>query len=103
MACTGYPACRNTRPVPLGVKCPKCGTGDLAEKRARKGGRKFYGCSRYPECDFTAWNRPVAETCGACGNVGLEVKETKTKGTFRRCLKCGTEFADAEATAAAQT
>jgi DNA topoisomerase-1 len=103
MACTGYPECRNTKPVPLGVKCPKCGIGDLAEKRARKGGRKFYGCNRYPECDFTAWNRPVAEPCAACGNVGLEVKETKTKGTIRKCLKCGTEFADAEAAAPALT
>jgi DNA topoisomerase-1 len=101
MACTGYPACRNTKPVPLGVKCPKCGTGDLAEKRARRGGRKFYGCNRYPECDFTAWNRPVAETCASCGNVGLEVKETKTKGAFKKCLKCGTEFAEAEAPAPA--
>jgi DNA topoisomerase-1 len=101
MACTGYPACRNTKPVPLGVKCPQCGTGDLAEKRARKGGRKFYGCNRYPACDFTAWNRPVAETCASCGNVGLEVKETKTKGTFKKCLKCGTEFAEAEAAAPA--
>jgi len=103
MACSGYPACRNTRPVPLGVKCPKCGIGDLAEKRARRGGRKFYGCSRYPECDFTAWNRPVAETCAHCGNVGLEVKETKTKGTFKKCLKCGTEFAEAETAAPALT
>jgi len=101
MACTGYPACRNTKPVPLGVQCPKCGVGDLAEKRAKRGGRKFYGCNRYPECDFTAWNRPVPEVCASCGNVGLEVKETKTKGTIRKCLKCGTEFADAEAAAPA--
>ena len=101
MACTGYPACRNTKPVPLGVQCPKCGVGDLAEKRAKRGGRKFYGCNRYPECDFTAWNRPVPEVCASCGNIGLEVKETKTKGTIRKCLKCGTEFADAEAAAPA--
>jgi DNA topoisomerase-1 len=91
LACTGYPKCKNTRPVPLGVKCPRCGTGELAEKRAKRGGRKFYGCNRYPECDFTVWNRPVPVVCAECGNVGMEQKETRTKGTTRKCLKCGNE------------
>ncbi len=99
LACTGYPACKNTRPVPLGVKCPKCGVGDLTEKRARRGGRKFYGCNRYPECDYTVWNRPVPVVCPSCGNIGMELRETKTKGATRKCLKCETEF-EVEAPAA---
>src|SRR5439155_1472692 len=57
LACTRYPECKHTRPVPLGVKCPKCGSGDLAERRSRKG-RNFFGCRRYPDCAYTVWNRP---------------------------------------------
>ena len=104
MACTRYPKCDHTQPVPLGVKCPKCGVGDLAERRSKRG-RSFFGCSRYPECDFTVWNRPVPVTCPSCGYVGAESKQTKARGAFRKCLKCGTEFAAEEtpATAAAAT
>ncbi len=91
MACTGYPKCKNTRPVPLGVKCPKCVIGDLAEKRSKKG-RTFFGCNRYPACDFTTWNRPVPAVCPSCANLGAEQKTTKARGTWNKCLKCGTEF-----------
>ena len=95
LACTRYPKCKHTQPVPLGVKCPKCGVGDLAERRSKRG-RSFFGCSRYPECDFTVWNRPVPVVCPSCGYVGAESKESKAKGAFRKCLKCGTEFAAEE-------
>jgi DNA topoisomerase I len=59
LACSGYPACKNIKPIlkKLGVKCPKCGAGDLAERRTKKG-RLFYGCSNYPKCDFATWQRP---------------------------------------------
>src|SRR2546430_1030089 len=86
LACTRFPACKHTRPVPLGVKCPKCGVGDLAERRTRKG-RNFFGCLRYPECDYSTWNRPVAVACPSCGFVGMEEKQTKTKGVSRKCLR----------------
>ena len=92
LACTGYPKCKNTKPVPLGVKCPTCGIGELTEKRSKRG-RTFFGCNRYPACDFSAWNRPVPAVCPACGNVGAEAKSTKARGEFRKCLKCGNEFA----------
>ena len=100
VACTRYPKCKHTEPVPLGVKCPKCGIGDLAERRSKRG-RAFFGCSRYPECDFTVWNRPVPETCPSCGYLGAESKQSKAKGAYRKCLKCGTEFAAEETPAAA--
>jgi len=100
MACTGYPKCKNTRPVPLGVKCPKCVVGDLAEKRSKRG-RTFYGCNRYPACDFTTWNKPVPDVCPSCGNAGAEQKTTKARGTWNKCLKCGTEFEPPEEAAAA--
>jgi DNA topoisomerase-1 len=103
LACTRYPECKHTQPVPLGVKCPKCGVGDLAERRSKRG-RSFFGCSRYPECDFTVWNRPVPDVCPSCGYVGAESKQSKARGAYRKCLKCGTEFAAEEApTAAAGT
>jgi DNA topoisomerase-1 len=102
LACTGYPKCRNTRPVPLGVKCPRCGTGDLGEKRSKKG-RRFYGCNRYPDCNFTTWHRPVPVVCPSCGWIGAEARETKARGAYRKCLKCGTEFAPEAAEAAEVT
>jgi DNA topoisomerase-1 len=88
LACTAYPKCKGTRSIPLGVKCPKCLEGDLAERRTKRG-KSFYGCVRYPACDFSTWNRPVPETCPACGWVGMEKKSTKAEGETLTCLKCG--------------
>ena len=96
LACTRFPACKHTRPVPLGVKCPKCGVGDLAERRTKKG-RNFFGCLRYPECDYSTWNRPVPVACPSCGFLGMEEKQTKAKGVSRKCLKCGHELIVEEA------
>ena len=99
LACTRYPQCKHTRPVPLGVKCPKCGTGELAERRTRKG-RNFFGCLRYPDCDYSTWNRPVPVACPSCGFVGMEEKQTKAAGATRKCLKCGHEVTLEEVTPA---
>lgn len=76
IACTGYPECKNTRPIvhSTGVKCPDCG-GDILEKRSRKG-RIFYGCSGYPDCKKVFWNRPVDRKCPQCGSLMVE-KKTK--------------------------
>jgi DNA topoisomerase I len=90
LACTRFPKCKHTRPVPLGITCPKCGQGDIAERRTRKG-RNFFGCTRYPDCDFSVWNRPVPVACPNCGFVGMEEKQSKTMGASRKCLKCGHE------------
>jgi DNA topoisomerase-1 len=66
LSCSGYPECKTTRPMPLGVPCPKCGR-DVVEVRSRKkGGKAFYGCVGYPECDFKLWQKPVAEACPNC-------------------------------------
>ena len=67
LACPNFPACRNTKAiqVEIAAPCPKCG-GKLLEKTSRKG-RKFYGCEKYPECDFVSWDRPVADKCPVCG------------------------------------
>jgi DNA topoisomerase-1 len=90
LGCSTFPKCRGTRSMPTGVFCPKDG-GELVERRSRKRGTAFYACSN-ETCDFVAWNKPVNETCPECGFVGAEMKFTKTRGDFRKCLKCGNEW-----------
>lgn len=91
LACTRYPKCKHTMPVPLGVKCPKCGTGELAERRTRRG-RSFFGCGNYPDCDFSTWYRPGPVECPSCGYLGAEARASKARGEYSRCLKCHHEF-----------
>ena len=92
LGCSRFPKCRGTRALPIGVKCPKDG-GDLIQLRSKKGGRPFYGCANHPNCDFICWNKPVLEKCPDCGNMGAEAKHTKARGDYRKCLKCGNEWA----------
>ena len=68
LACSGFPECRNSRPLleQIGVPCPTCHEGEIVERRSKKG-RTFYGCERYPACDFVAWNKPVDRACASCG------------------------------------
>jgi DNA topoisomerase I len=95
LACTTYPACKGTRAIPLGIKCPKCIEGDLAERRTKRG-KSFWGCVRYPACDFSTWNKPVPDTCPECGWIGMEKKMSKAEGETRTCLKCGHKLVLAE-------
>jgi DNA topoisomerase-1 len=90
LGCSTFPKCRGTRSMPTGVFCPKDG-GELVERRSRKRGTAFYACSN-EECDFVAWNKPVSEKCPECGYIGAEMKSTKSRGDFRKCLKCGNEW-----------
>ena len=71
MACTGYPVCKATRPMKTGAICPKCG-GDIVERRSRGRGRSFYGCSKYPECDFISNRKPVLNPCPECSGMMVE-------------------------------
>ena len=68
LACPNFPECRNTKPITVEIEapCPKCGA-KLLEKTSHKG-RKFYGCERYPDCDFVSWEMPVKEKCPKCGS-----------------------------------
>lgn len=91
LGCSKFPKCRGTRSMPTGVQCPKDG-GEIAERRSKKRGKAFYGCENYPNCDFVVWDKPVAETCPECGYVGAESKSNKTRGAFRKCLKCANEW-----------
>ena len=84
IACNNFPKCRHVEPITMpGVHCPKCGNGKLAEKRMKgKGRRVFYGCTNYPNCDFTTWNKPLALKCPD-GSEGLVVEVGKGKA---KCL-----------------
>ncbi|MFQ8602250.1 MAG: type I DNA topoisomerase [Anaerovoracaceae bacterium] len=75
-ACTGYPECKNTKPIvqTIDVKCPKCGK-DIVARRSKKG-RMFYGCSGYPQCTQSYWNKPINKQCPKCGALLVE-KKTK--------------------------
>ncbi|MCC3376249.1 type I DNA topoisomerase [Cohnella sp. REN36] len=87
LACSGFPECRNTKPIvkATGVTCPKCGKGHVVERRSKKG-RVFYGCDQYPECDFVSWDKPVAKPCPECG--GLMVEKRSRAGVTWQCTKC---------------
>lgn len=78
-ACTGYPDCKNTKPIikTIDVKCPKCGK-DIVAKKSRKG-RVFYGCSGYPECTQSYWNKPINKECPKCGALLVEKKGKDSK------------------------
>lgn len=91
LGCSRFPKCRGTRSMPTGVKCPKDG-GEISERRSKKRGKAFYGCENYPNCDFVVWDKPVPEVCPDCGYVGAEAKNNKTRGNYRKCLKCQNEW-----------
>jgi len=76
LACPGFPACRNAKPIlrEMGVNCPKCG-GAIVERKGKKGrGRVFYGCRNYPECDFVTWDKPLQKSCPRCNSFLVEKK-----------------------------
>jgi len=103
VGCTAYPKCKFIRSKTLGIKCPKCDTGELVERVAKKGRRRtFYGCNKYPECDFTTPHLPIAEPCPKCGAAFVVEKRGKF-GAVRSCIKegCDWEAVVAETPAAA--
>ncbi len=89
LACPGYPECKNAKPLrrSLGVKCPKCGEGEIVERKSKKG-RMFYGCNQYPKCDFMSWERPYKDPCPQCGSI-CSVKGPRNGPKTITCLKEG--------------
>ena len=91
IACKNYPECKTTKPLvnKVGVKCPKCGKGDIILRKSKKG-KAFYGCSNYPECDFISWNKPTGELCSECNSYLVEKvtkSETKVICSNKECKK----------------
>lgn len=85
IACSGFPECRNAKPIlrKLGMLCPKCGEGETVIRSTKKR-RVFYGCSRYPECDFSVWERPLPEPCPVCHSL-----MTLSGKHNAKCTVCG--------------
>ncbi len=86
LACTGYPACKNTKPifVPSGVKCPVCNEGDIIERRSRFG-KLFYSCSRYPDCKNAYWDKPTGELCTTCGAMIVQPLKGEARCSNKEC------------------
>ena len=99
LGCTGYPQCKTILPLENGesVPCPRPGCeGRVSQKRSRKG-RSFWGCSKYPDCDFVSWYKPLPEPCPQCGHAYMEDKPLQS-GHVRQCPKCKYKVAVEEAT-----
>jgi DNA topoisomerase-1 len=90
LACSGYPDCKSSKPISIGVSCPDCKQGYLTERRSGRG-KIFFGCNRYPDCKFAAWDRPLAETCPQCASPYLLQKFSKRDGPYVTCpnKECG--------------
>ncbi|MBA5728746.1 type I DNA topoisomerase [Aerococcaceae bacterium INB8] len=86
-ACSAFPDCRNTKAIvkKIGVTCPTCKEGEVVERKSKKN-RIFYGCTRYPECDFVSWDKPIARSCPKCDHF-LTEKVTR-KGSQVKCSNC---------------
>lgn len=84
LGCSGYPKCRNIQSIvkPTGVKCPECGDGQLIERRARRTGKVFYGCNRFPKCKFALWDKPTGGVCKKCGGLLVTKKDKEV------CMNC---------------
>ncbi|MGV3174737.1 type I DNA topoisomerase [Aerococcus suis] len=86
-ACSNFPDCRHTEAIvkEIGVKCPTCGKGEVVERKSKKN-RLFFGCSRYPDCDFVDWNKPVGRECPKCQHYLVEKKKRGSKQVI--CSNC---------------
>jgi DNA topoisomerase-1 len=91
LACTGYPGCKNTRPVSTGIHCPRegCG-GELVERRGKRG--RFYGCNKYPECKMIFQGEPVPESCPLCKAPVLFRRQGKTGTGTLFCINPACKF-----------
>lgn len=89
LACPNFPSCRNTKAIieKIDVPCPKCGSALI--KRKSKRGKAFYGCEKYPECDFVSWDKPTNMSCPKCG--GMMVQKMGQNGSYVVCMDkaCG--------------
>ncbi|MCL2671915.1 MAG: type I DNA topoisomerase [Clostridiales bacterium] len=83
LACPNYPDCKTTKPIldKVGVSCPKCG-GEVVKRRSKRG-KTFFGCEKYPECDYVSWDKPVATPCPQCG--AQMVQKIGQHGSYVQC------------------
>ena len=87
-ACSAFPKCKYTESLEkdvLNIKCPKCQSGKITAKRTKKG-KIFYGCNKYPECDFALWDKPTGEKCPKCQSLLIETKRKQIKCSNKECI-----------------
>ncbi|MEC1179366.1 type I DNA topoisomerase [Metasolibacillus meyeri] len=91
MACSNFPDCRNTKAIvkPIGVQCPTCKEGEIVERKS-KTKRLFYGCNRYPECEFVSWDKPINRPCPKCSSLLIEKK--LKKGVQIQCTNTDCDY-----------
>ncbi|MBB5354897.1 DNA topoisomerase-1 [Anoxybacillus mongoliensis] len=87
IACSNFPQCRHTKAIvkDIGVKCPRCHEGNIVERKSKKK-RMFYGCDRFPTCDFVSWDKPISRPCPKCG--GMLVEKKGKKSVLIQCTQC---------------
>jgi DNA topoisomerase-1 len=85
LACPRFPECKNTKRIVenIAAPCPKCGA-KVVRKKSKKG-RQFFGCERYPQCDYVSWDEPLLEKCPVCGSA-MVLKIAKNKAKYRQCM-----------------
>jgi DNA topoisomerase-1 len=86
LGCSNYPNCKNIKKIEnkTGLACPKCHKGEIIERKSKKG-RVFYGCNRYPDCDFALWNKPTGELCPKCQSPLVFAAKGKLKCSSKEC------------------
>ncbi|MFZ2226595.1 MAG: type I DNA topoisomerase [Candidatus Moraniibacteriota bacterium] len=86
LGCSNYPTCKNIKRIEnkTGVKCPKCKTGDIVERKSKRG-RSFYGCNTYPACDFSLWTKPTGDACPKCNSLLVFATKGKNKCSNKDC------------------
>jgi DNA topoisomerase I len=82
-ACGNYPTCKHVKQKTIGMKCPECNEGEVVERRSKRG-KTFYGCHRWPDCNFVTWGKPVQEKCPECGGPYMVEKWLKA-GPVLQC------------------
>jgi DNA topoisomerase-1 len=82
-ACGNYPTCKYVKQKTIGMKCPECSEGEVVERRSKRG-KTFYGCNRWPDCNFVTWGKPVQEKCPECGSPYMVEKWLKA-GPVLQC------------------
>lgn len=86
LSCSDYPNCKNIKNIEkkTNVKCPKCGQGEIIERRSKRG-KIFFSCNRYPDCDFALWDRPTGEACPECKQLLVYAAKGTVKCSNKEC------------------
>lgn len=86
MGCTGYPECKHIKKIEksVGVKCPKCGKGDIVEKKSKRG-KTFYACNQYPDCQNAYWSKPTGEKCPECSSLLVYGAKNTARCSSKEC------------------